>query len=237
MEILLLWPPANSKGQSHIISGKTQDFDQTPTPPPPTQPQDQASSESPGHTDVEDEPGPAGKPGQTETMSLTVPTTTLPTPVATSLLTSAPTTGGSSTGSNISSTQVTGVIDTQANIASVQGTYEENQGVMGQVLEKLREVKQLQSSIDRRLDTHNDNMGQLIGVLRDINNTLCMTFALPPTPYCGPTTSGPFTSAAATGREPLKYEDSSDTPEPAAADPPALIGRDNQKTQQDIWLV
>lgn len=115
--------------------------------------------------------------------------------------------------------------NTQTTIDQVLGVYQGSQGMMVQVLTEIREMKQLQRDMHQEMATHNTNMGRLIGVLQDINITLCRAFPPPPIPSCGPPTSGPSTSVADTGREALWEEDTSaEIPVLAAADPPSPKG-------------
>ena len=117
----------------------------------------------------------------------------------------------------------TGDTYTQENIDQVLGVYEQSQGVMGQVLQESREMKQLQKDNHLELGTLNTNMGALAGVMQDIRTTLSRTF--PPTPPCVAGTSGQSTSVQATGRAVLPLEvPPAGTPDPAAANP-TLIRR------------
>lgn len=76
------------------------------------------------------------------------------------------------------------------------------------------------ASINTELAGINTNMASLVGVLQDINTTLCRAFPPAFTPSCGKDKSMPSTSATATGREALSEEDTPTcTPVSAAADP------------------
>lgn len=129
--------------------------------------------------------------------------------------------------------EVSGTTDAKANFAQVMGAYEGYQEAIGQVLEELRDIKQLQRSLDHRMERHNNQMDQVFGVLRDINTTLCRAFTQTPTPPCDTTTSVPSTSVAATEREALSGVDSPDTPTLQLWIPTSDVGWDVQGNIQE----
>lgn len=59
------------------------------------------------------------------------------------------------------------------------------EGVMGQVLTKIQERKQLQKDLNHQLENHNSNMGSLIRVLQDIYTHLCRVCPALSTSSCG----------------------------------------------------
>ncbi|XP_078506453.1 uncharacterized protein LOC144765484 [Lissotriton helveticus] len=115
--------------------------------------------------------------------------------------------------------------EAQATVQTVLGAYQQNQGQMGQVLEELRELRRLQSSIDTRLGQIAEHMAQHAGVLRDMHAAQIAAH-LPPRDQ--PDDSHK-TSAAATGRGESHHSESSETSAHAAGSLPAKGWRGHLK--------
>ncbi|XP_069065572.1 emerin isoform X1 [Pleurodeles waltl] len=262
-------PAYQLDGRAGTAPGQILFTSQTPNPP-----LDEAliDAYTPGHMFVDDGPGRSGHSGQRTTVRLIVPTTTPPTPVATtSQPTKCPPTRVPSTvatilcppvldpvgqitnpdtegpgphgrghpvpraqtrGSRVSGrdavcqqSEATVPIHSKDTIREVLGVHQESQGMMGQLLAELGEIKQLQRDMHRdmlqQMEAHNANTASLTGVLRDIQTTLGRAFPPPSSSACGATKSSPSKSAAATGSKALpEYHPPSDTPASAAAGSP-----------------
>ncbi|XP_078533559.1 uncharacterized protein LOC144819612 [Lissotriton helveticus] len=144
--------------------------------------------------------------------------------------------------------------DTQAAITQVLEVYQDCLSVLDQAVTEMGEMKVLHEGIYQEVAKIQVEVGRiypevaglhtevagvrtevaclhsevtsLVGVLREMNSTLCRAFPLPSTPPCEPSTSTASTSAAATGGEALPEEDTSaSAPGPAAQDPPSVRKR------------
>ncbi|XP_078510354.1 uncharacterized protein LOC144770024 [Lissotriton helveticus] len=109
-------------------------------------------------------------------------------------------------------TESTGVPDTQTTIAQVLGYYHQSHKMMGKVLTELQEIKQLQRELNQQVEAHSSSKGSLVGVQQDFYTHMCRAYPPPFTPFCGPTTPEPSTTAI--GREALLLEEPIVTSQP-----------------------
>lgn len=115
--------------------------------------------------------------------------------------------------------------DEHPNLSRVINAYQPYKGEMGQVIGILRNIEQLQAGQNQWLDTFNQKIDDMTGVLRDIGTSLRQIANYLTTPPCVPTTSSASTSAQGTGRDVESGREYTVPQERAAEGPPPNVGR------------
>ncbi|KAJ1207897.1 hypothetical protein NDU88_003287 [Pleurodeles waltl] len=107
------------------------------------------------------------------------------------------------------------------------GAYHNSQETMAMVLAKFQETEQLQEEqylgFREELKSINSTLGTIVGVLKEVLNTMRDTVAQQGVPDTSLDDELPTTSAVASGQEALPQDHHTSTPPPADGEPPANL--------------
>ncbi|KAJ1115613.1 hypothetical protein NDU88_003835 [Pleurodeles waltl] len=110
-------------------------------------------------------------------------------------------------------------------LSSIMGAYHHSQETMATVLAKFQETQRLQEEqylgFREELRTISSALGTIVGVLKDIQNTMRDTVALQGAPDTSLDDELPTTSAGAIGQDAPPQDHHTSTPPPADGEPPA----------------
>ncbi|KAJ1096944.1 hypothetical protein NDU88_002074 [Pleurodeles waltl] len=118
------------------------------------------------------------------------------------------------------------------------GAYHHSQETMATVLVKFQETQRLQEEqylgFRDELRTISSSLGTIVGVLKDIQQTLRDTVALQGAPDTSQDDELPTTSAGASGQDAPPQDHHTSTPPPADGQPPRKRAlRSRNRTEQD----
>ncbi|KAJ1117147.1 hypothetical protein NDU88_005347 [Pleurodeles waltl] len=122
-------------------------------------------------------------------------------------------------------------------LSSIMGAYHHSQETMATVLAKFQETQRMQEDqylgFREELRTISSALGTIVGVLKDIQNTMRDTVALQGAPDTSMDDELPTTSAGASGQDAPPQDHHTSTPPPADGEPPrkqSLRSRNRQST-------
>ncbi|KAJ1134523.1 hypothetical protein NDU88_000974 [Pleurodeles waltl] len=123
-------------------------------------------------------------------------------------------------------------------LSSIMGSYHHSQETMATVLVKFHETQRLQEQqylgFREELRTICSALGTIVGVLKDIQQTLRDTVALQGAPDTSQDNELPTTSAGASGQDAPPQDHHTSTPPPADGQPPRKRSlRSRNRTEQD----
>ncbi|KAJ1194615.1 hypothetical protein NDU88_003903 [Pleurodeles waltl] len=126
----------------------------------------------------------------------------------------------------------------QEALSSIMGAYHHSQETMATVLDKLQETLRLQDDLylgfREGLRTISSALGTIVGVLKDIQQTLMDTVALQGAHDTSQDDELPTTSAGASGQDAPPQDHHTSTPPPADGQPPRKRSlRSRNRTEQD----
>ncbi|KAJ1116560.1 hypothetical protein NDU88_004770 [Pleurodeles waltl] len=123
-------------------------------------------------------------------------------------------------------------------LSSIMGAYHHSQETMATVLAKFQDTQRLQEEqylgFREELRTISSALGTIVGVLKDIQQTLRDTVALQGAPDTSMDDELPTTSAGASGQDAPPQDHDTSTPPPADGQPPRKRSlRSRNRTEQD----
>ncbi|KAJ1172690.1 hypothetical protein NDU88_004534 [Pleurodeles waltl] len=123
-------------------------------------------------------------------------------------------------------------------LSSIMGAYHHSQETMATVLDKFQETQHMQDKLylgfREELRTISSALGTIVGVLKDIQQTLRDTVALQGAPDTSQDDELPTISAGASGQDALPQDLHTSTPTPADGQPPRKWSlRSRNRTEQD----
>ncbi|KAJ1206995.1 hypothetical protein NDU88_002388 [Pleurodeles waltl] len=123
-------------------------------------------------------------------------------------------------------------------LSSIMGAYHHSQETMATVLDKLQETLRLQEEqylgFREEIRTISSSLGTIVGVLKDIQQTLRDTVALQGAPDTSQDDEMPTTSAGSSGQDAPPQDHHTSTPPPADRQPPRKRSlRSRNRTEQD----
>ncbi|KAJ1216221.1 hypothetical protein NDU88_003827 [Pleurodeles waltl] len=123
-------------------------------------------------------------------------------------------------------------------LSSIMGAYHQSQETMATVLVKFQETQHMQEEhylgFREELRTISSALGTIVGVLKDIQNTMRDTVALQGAPDTSLDDELPTTSAGASGQDTPPQDHHTSTPPPADGEPPRKQSlRSRNRTEQD----
>ncbi|KAJ1208376.1 hypothetical protein NDU88_003762 [Pleurodeles waltl] len=123
-------------------------------------------------------------------------------------------------------------------LSSIMGAYHHSQETMATVLAKFQDSQRLQEDqylgFREELRTISSALGTIVGVLKDIKQTLRDTVALQGAPDTSMNNELPTTSAGASGQDAPPQDHHTSTPPPADGQPPRKQSlRSRNRTEQD----
>ncbi|KAJ1085728.1 hypothetical protein NDU88_005853 [Pleurodeles waltl] len=109
-------------------------------------------------------------------------------------------------------------------LSSIMGAYHHSQETMATILAKFQETQRLQEDqylgFREELRTNSSALGTIVGVLKDIQNTMRVTVALQGAPDTSMDDELPTTSAGASEQDAPTQDHHTSTPPPADGEPP-----------------
>ncbi|KAJ1147740.1 hypothetical protein NDU88_000599 [Pleurodeles waltl] len=109
-------------------------------------------------------------------------------------------------------------------LSSIMGAYHHSQEMMATILAKFQETQRMQEEqylgFREELRTISSALGTIVGVLKDIQNTMRDTVALQGAPDTSMDNELPTTSAGASGQDAPPQDHHTSTPPPADGEPP-----------------